>query len=60
MQQFKAAFLSWLRAALASAWALYMAGTTDPKTLGLCIVSGLIGPLLKYLDTSSTDFGRTK
>jgi hypothetical protein len=60
MAQLKPAFLSWLRAALASAWALYMAGETDLKTLGLCIVSGLIGPLLKYLDTSSTDFGRTK
>jgi len=53
-------FLSWLRASLASAGALYMAGTTDPKTLAYALLSGLIGPALKYLDTSAAEFGRTK
>ena len=53
-------FLSWLRASLASAGALYMAGTTDPKTLAYALISGFIGPVLKYLDTSATEFGRTK
>ena len=56
----KQMFLSWLRASLASAGALYMAGTTDPKTLGYAAVAGFIGPVLKWLDTSATDFGRTK
>lgn len=58
--KYKQMFLSWLRAALASAGALYMAGTTDPKTLAYALLSGFIGPALKWLDTSATDFGRTK
>ena len=58
--QYKQMFLSWLRASLASAGALYMAGTTDPKTLANALISGFIGPVLKYLDTSATEFGRTK
>jgi hypothetical protein len=57
---YKQVFLSWLRASLASAGALFMAGTTDPKTLGYAAISGFIGPVLKWLDTSATDFGRTK
>jgi hypothetical protein len=57
---YKQVFLSWLRASLASAGALYMAGTTDPKTLGYAAISGFIGPVMKYLDTSATEFGRTK
>ncbi len=57
---YKQVFLSWLRAALASAGALYMAGTTDPKTLAYALLSGFIGPVLKWLDTSATDFGRSK
>jgi hypothetical protein len=56
----KQIFLSWLRAALASAGALYMAGTTDLKTLGLAAISGFVGPLLKYLDSSAPEFGRSK
>ena len=56
----KQMFLSWLRASLASAGALYMAGTTDPKTLAYAGISGLVGPLLRYLDTSAPEFGRTK
>ena len=58
--KYKQVFLSWLRASLASAGALYMAGTTDPKTLAYALLSGLIGPALKYLDTSAAEFGRTK
>jgi hypothetical protein len=57
---YKQVFLSWLRASLASAGALYMAGTTDPKTLGYAAISGFIGPVMKYLDTSAIEFGRTK
>lgn len=54
----KQLFLSWLRAAIASAGALYMAGTTDLKTLGYALLSGFIGPVLKWLDTSAPEFGR--
>ena len=53
-------FLSWARAAAASAGALYMSGTTDPKVLGYALLSGFIGPVLKWLDSSAVEFGRTK
>jgi hypothetical protein len=58
--KYKQVFLSWLRASLASAGALYMAGTTDPKTLGYAALSGFIGPILKWLDTSAPEYGRSK
>jgi len=57
--KYKQMFLSWLRASLASAGALYMAGTTDPKTLGYAAISGFIGPVLKWLDPSASEFGRS-
>jgi hypothetical protein len=60
MAQFKQVFLTWLRASVASVGALYLAGTTDPKTLAYAGIAGLVGPLLKYLDTSAPEFGRTK
>jgi hypothetical protein len=56
----KQMFLSWVRAAAASAGALYMSGQQDPKVLGYALLSGFIGPVLKWLDTSAPEFGRTK
>ena len=58
--KYKQVFLSWLRASVASVGALWMAGTTDPKTLAYAGISGLVGPLLKYLDSSAPEFGRSK
>jgi hypothetical protein len=54
----QAAALSWFRAAAASAIALYLAGQTDLKTLGMAALTGFLGPALKYLDSSATEFGR--
>jgi hypothetical protein len=56
--KFQAAALSWFRAAAASAIALYLAGQTDFKVLGTAALTGFLGPVLKWLDGSSTDFGR--
>ena len=56
----KAIGLSYARAAAASVIALYTAGQHDPKTLAIAFVSGLIGPILKALDSSAPEFGRTK
>ena len=56
----KAIALSYARAAAASVVALYTAGQHDPKTLALAFVSGLVGPILKALDSSAPEFGRTK
>ena len=53
-------FLTWLRASLASTGALYMAGVTAPKELACAAIAGFVGPVLKWLDTSAPEFGRTK
>jgi hypothetical protein len=56
----KAIALSYARAAAAAVIALYTAGQHDPKTLAIAFVTGLVGPILKALDTSAPEFGRTK
>jgi hypothetical protein len=58
MEQFKQLTLSWFRAAAAAAIALYLAGETDLKTLGMAALAGAAGPVLKWLDSSAVDFGR--
>lgn len=60
MEQFKQISLTWFRAAASAAIALYLAGETDIKTLGMAALAGFLGPVLKYLDTSATEFGRKK
>jgi hypothetical protein len=47
---------SYLRAALASVLALYLAGITDWKALLNAFIAGFAGPLLKALDPKS-EFG---
>lgn len=54
----KSAVLSWFRAAVSSAVALYLAGQTDPKVLGTAALTGFLGPVLKWLDPSAKDFGK--
>lgn len=54
----KAIALSYARAALASAVALYTAGEHDPKKLAYAFAAGLVGPVLKALDSSAPEFGR--
>jgi uncharacterized membrane protein len=48
------------RAAAAAALALYTAGQRDPKVLAAAFVAGLVGPILKALDKSAPEFGRTE
>lgn len=52
--------LSYVRAAAASAVALYTAGQHDPKALATAFIAGLVGPILKALDKNAPEFGRTK
>lgn len=47
-----------MRAAVAAALALYLAGETNLKTLALAALTGAAGPLLKALDASDPSFGR--
>ena len=42
--------MSYLRAAIASAAAIYISGITDPKVLANAFLAGLVGPLLKLAD----------
>lgn len=57
MEQLKQVGLTWFRAAVAAAIALYLAGEHDLKTLGMAAIAGAAGPILKYLDTSASEFG---
>jgi hypothetical protein len=48
---------SYVRAAVASVIALYMAGQSEPKVLVNAFIAGLIGPILKAVDPKATEFG---
>jgi hypothetical protein len=58
MEQLKQVGLTWFRASAAAAIALYLAGETDLKVLGTAALAGFLGPVLKWLDPSATEFGR--
>jgi hypothetical protein len=58
METLKQLSLSWFRAAASAAIALYLAGETDVKVLGTAALAGFLGPVLKWLDPSATEFGR--
>ena len=59
-ETFKQVSLTWFRAAASAAIALYLAGETDLKTLGIAALTGFLGPVLKWLDPSAPEFGRRK
>lgn len=56
----KSAGATYLRAAAASAVALYLSGITDPKTLLNAFVAGLVGPLAKALNPNDPAYGIKK
>jgi hypothetical protein len=56
----KSIAMSYLRAAAAAVIALYSAGQHDPKVLATAFIAGLVGPILKALDKSAPEFGRTE
>ena len=58
METLKQVSLTWFRAPAAAAIALYLAGETDLKVLGTAALAGFLGPVLKWLDPSATQFGR--
>jgi hypothetical protein len=51
---------TYLRAAIASVIALYLAGVTDPKALASAGLAAIAGPVLKALDPKAKEFGKTK
>jgi len=56
-EQLKAAGLSYIRAALSCAGALYLSGITDPKVLANAFIAGLIGPVLKAIAPNEKQYG---
>ena len=60
MEALKQVSLTWFRAAAAAAIALYLAGETDLKVLGTAALAGFLGPVLKWIDPSASEFGRGK
>lgn len=58
IKKVKAVVLSYARAAVAAVLALYLAGTTDLKSLALAGIAAVAGPILKALDPSASEFGR--
>jgi hypothetical protein len=55
----KAIVATYLRAAVASVIALYLAGVTDPKALLSAALAAVAGPVLKALDPNATEFGKS-
>jgi hypothetical protein len=55
--QLLAAGLSYLRHAGTCAAALYMSGISDPKILANAFLAGLLGPLMRALNSSDKTFG---
>jgi hypothetical protein len=57
-EKMKAIVVTYLRAAIASVIALYLAGVTDPKALASAGLAAVAGPLLKAMDPNAAEFGR--
>ena len=58
METLKQLSLTWFRAAASAAIALYLAGETDIKNLATAALAGFLGPVLKWLDPSASEFGK--
>lgn len=58
IKQLKAAFGSYLRAALAAVGAMVLAGIEDPSQITVsALLAGLLGPLIKALDPNQDEYG---
>jgi hypothetical protein len=57
-KKLEAVACTYLRAAVASVIALYLAGVTDPKALASAGIAAIAGPLLKAIDPNAKEFGR--
>ena len=57
MKEAKAIVASWARSFLAAALSLYMAGVTDPKTLGMAGMAAVVPVILRWLNPNDQSFG---
>ena len=56
-KQLQAVLASYARTAASAALGMYMAGHTDPKSLGLAAAGAVAGPLLRALNPKDASFG---
>ena len=57
MDKMKPIAASWARSFMAATVALYMAGETDPKKLGMAGVAAVLPVILRWLNPTDTAFG---
>jgi hypothetical protein len=57
MNQIKPLAASWARSFMAAAIAVYMAGETDPKTLGMAGLAAVLPVILRWLNPNDSAFG---
>jgi len=57
MKNIKAIVASWARSFLAASLAVYMAGETDLKTIGMAGVAAVLPVILRFLNPNDTAFG---
>jgi hypothetical protein len=60
MKEAKALAASWARSFLAAGIAVYMAGVTDPKTIGMAGLAAVLPVILRFLNPADASFGITK
>jgi len=56
-KQLQAAAASYARTAVSAIAAMYMAGHTDPKSLGMAALGSILGPLARAVNKNDTAFG---
>ena len=59
MKQIQAIAASWLRSFLAASLAVFMAGETDPKTIGMAGLAAILPVIIRFLNPSDAAFGIT-
>ena len=57
MDKVKPMAASWARSFMAAVVALYMAGETDPKKLGMAGVAAVLPVILRWLNPNDSAFG---
>lgn len=57
MDKMKPIAASWARSFMAATVALYMAGETNPKKLGMAGVAAVLPVILRWLNPKDTAFG---
>lgn len=56
-KQLQAALASYVRTAISAAAAMYMAGHTDAKSLGMAALGAVLGPLARAVNPKDGSFG---